>query len=293
VIAERRPDALLVQGDTTTALCGALAGFYAGVPVGHVEAGLRTYEDERPFPEDANRRMVSLLGRWHWAPTQANADALLREGVPPARVAVTGNTVIDALIATEARPPAVPLPAKRAARRILVTLHRRETQGAPHRRLCRMLARVAARDDVEVLFPVHLSPAVRRTVEPELRGVAGVHLLEPLDYVTFVHAMRSSDLIVTDSGGIQEEAPHFGVPVLVMREATERPEAVATGCARVVGTRPATVQAEIERLLDDPAEYTLMAHAANPYGDGRAAERIVATLAKELVAHGRSTTIAA
>ncbi|GAC1320586.1 MAG: UDP-N-acetylglucosamine 2-epimerase (non-hydrolyzing) [Thermoleophilaceae bacterium] len=287
VMAKHMPDAVLVQGDTTTAFCAALAAFYAGIPVGHVEAGLRTKNPRDPFPEEINRRLVAPLARWHFCPTERSADNLLAEGAGRDEVLVTGNTVIDALFATAERPLTESqerrLPAKRAARRILVTLHRRETQGAAQRELCRMLARVASRPDVEVVFPVHMSPAVRESVETELGGLDSVHLTEPLDYPTFVHALRTADLVVTDSGGIQEEAPSFGVPVLVMRETTERPEGVSAGCVRLSGTDPLAVERDIVRLLDTPEAYRRMSQAANPYGDGRAAQRIVARLRRDLV----------
>jgi UDP-N-acetylglucosamine 2-epimerase (non-hydrolysing) len=288
VIADHQPDAVLVQGDTTTALCAALAAFYAGVPVGHIEAGLRTNDIRRPFPEEVNRRLVARLARWHFCPTQGAAANLRAESATPEAILVTGNTVIDALLATARRPLSTSerdqLPPKRADRRILVTLHRRETQGDAQRELCRMLARVAERPDVEILFPVHLSPGVRESVHAELAGRANVHLVEPLDYPVFVHALSTSDLVLTDSGGIQEEAPSFGVPVLVLRDTTERPEGVAAGCVRLSGTRPEAVEADLTELLDDEGAYRAMAHVANPYGDGRAAERIVERLARDLLA---------
>jgi UDP-N-acetylglucosamine 2-epimerase (non-hydrolysing) len=285
-IAEHRPDALLVQGDTTSALCGALAAFYADVPVGHVEAGLRTNDPHRPFPEEINRRLVSVLAHWHWCPTTRNRDALLAEGIAAEAIRVTGNTVIDALLDVAARgpDPSRPdaVPPKRAARRILVTLHRRETQGDVQRELCRMLAEVAEREDIEVLFPVHMSPAVRASVFAELGHAPSVLLTDPLDYRSFVHAMRTSDLVVTDSGGVQEEAPVFGVPVLVLRDTTERIEGVEAGCVRLSGTDFSAVRADILDLLDDPAGYDAMARAVNPYGDGFASERIVEQLLRDL-----------
>lgn len=280
------PDAVLVQGDTTTAFCGALAAFYAQIPVGHIEAGLRTGDPANPFPEEINRRLVAPLARWHFCPTDRSAFNLRAEGVPSESILVTGNTVIDQLLITagQAAPDLTGygVPPKGARRRILVTLHRRETQGELQRRLCAMLARVAQRPDVEIVFPVHLSPAVRESVLAELGGAADVHCVEPLDYVAFVHALRETDLIVTDSGGIQEEAPSLGVPVLVMRETTERPEGVAAGCVRLSGTRPEDVERDIVELLDDRAQYKRMATTANPYGDGRASERIVARLRCDL-----------
>jgi UDP-N-acetylglucosamine 2-epimerase (non-hydrolysing) len=282
-----QPHAVLVQGDTTTAFCAALAAFYARIPVGHIEAGLRTGNPHNPFPEEINRRLVAPLARWHFCPTERSAFNLRAEGVASSDIAVTGNTVIDQLLLTARRPApdlvARGIPPKSRRRRILVTLHRRETQGDGQRRLCAMLARVARRPDVEIVFPVHMSPTVRESVDAELSGVDRVHCVAPLDYVAFVHALRDSDLIVTDSGGIQEEAPSLGVPVLVMRETTERPEGVAAGCVRLSGTRPEEVERDIVELLDDRAVYERMATTANPYGDGRAAERIVTRLRRDLL----------
>jgi UDP-N-acetylglucosamine 2-epimerase (non-hydrolysing) len=287
VILERRPDALLVQGDTTTALSGALAAFYAQVPVGHVEAGLRTGDRYRPFPEETNRRLLSSLASWHFCPTSGSAANLRREGIPSSDIEVTGNTVVDALHMVVRRlsdgSAEAAVPPKRARRRVLVTLHRRETQGEPQRRLCRVLAGLASRADMEIVFPVHLSPAVRHNVEAELQGHPNVHLLEPVGYVDFVELMRTSDLVVTDSGGVQEEAPSLDVPVLVLRDATDRPEAVDAGSAVLAGTDPRRVLFHINRMLDDRVAQARAADAPNPYGDGHAAERIVARLALELV----------
>jgi UDP-N-acetylglucosamine 2-epimerase (non-hydrolysing) len=286
VLLEYRPDAVLVVGDVNSTIACALTAVKLGVPVAHVEAGLRTHDPRRPFPEEINRRLIGQLARWHFCPTARSAENLLRAGIPPSSVHITGNTVIDALLATLARP--VPLavrrvlPPKRARHRVLVTLHRRETQGDAQRRLCRMLADLARRSDVEVLFPVHMSPAVRSSVLAELDGRDGVVLTPPLDYRTFVHALRTSDLVVTDSGGIQEEAPALGVPVLVMREKTERPEGVQAGCAVLCGTRPEGVEAHVTRLLDDPTAYRAVADAPCPYGDGTAARQIVRHLEADL-----------
>lgn len=285
-IGRLAPDAVLVQGDTTTAFCAALAAFYADVPVGHVEAGLRTNDMRRPFPEEANRRMVSILARWHWCATERNAEALRHDGVDPRAPTVTGNTVIDALLSVARRPLppelALALPPKRAARRILVTMHRRETLGEGQRALCRMLAELGERPDVEIVYPVHLNPRVRDSAWTELAGREGVLLTEPLEYQSFVHVLRSSDLVVTDSGGLQEEAPVFGIPVVVMRDATERVEGIEAGVVRLAGTDPEDVRSDIVELLDDPEAYAAMADACNPYGDGRAAERIVAELVRDL-----------
>jgi UDP-N-acetylglucosamine 2-epimerase (non-hydrolysing) len=295
VMAEHRPDAVLVQGDTTTMFCAALAGFYEGIPVGHVEAGLRTNDPRRPFPEEINRRLASTLATWHYCPTERNAFALRREGVEPHAICITGNTVIDALLAVDERPltpeQAARLPAESGRPRILVTLHRRETQGDAQRRLCRMLGSLADERDVEILLPMHLSPAVRSSVIAELGGSENVHLMEPLDYRVFVHAMRTSRLIVTDSGGIQEEGPVFGVPVVVMRDTTERVEAVDAGCLVLSGTDPAGVKADILELLDDQDRWQRMSEARSPYGDGRAADRIVAHLRDELDGRARAELV--
>lgn len=286
VMAERRPAAVLVQGDTATTLSGALAAFYRQIPIGHVEAGLRTGDLGRPFPEEGTRSMVGRISRWHFCATAGNRTNLLREGIDDAAIEVTGNTVIDALLATAARPLALAdqarVPPKQAARRILVTMHRRETHGDGQLALCSAIARIAERDDVEVVLPMHLSPIVRDSVRAELEGRPRVHLLDPLDYHTFVHALRDSDIVLTDSGGVQEEAPSLGVPVLVMRDTTERPEGVDAGCVRLSGTSPAGVTADVLELLEDREAYAAMTRAANPYGDGKAAQRIVARLRRDL-----------
>lgn len=292
VMEQYRPDAVLVQGDTTTVFCASLAAFYNDIPVGHVEAGLRTDDRRNPFPEEINRRLVGNLAQWHFCPTERNAERLRREGIPGADVLVTGNTVIDALLQVAERPLSpserMQLPPKAAPHRILVTLHRRETQGEAQRRLCSMLAGVADRPDVEVLFPVHLSPAVRASVMPELDDHPSVHLTDPLGYASFVHAMKSSHIIVTDSGGVQEEAPVFGIPVLVLRETTERQEGVDAGCCRLSGTDPADVQSDLTALLDHELEYQRMSRAVNPYGDGKASDRILTQLRIDLTGSDES-----
>jgi len=287
VMAEHRPDAVIVQGDTTTAMCAGLAAHYEGVPVGHVEAGLRTNDPRNPFPEETNRRILSVLARWHFCPTAQNAAALTRENVSLEAISVTGNTGIDALLEVARRNGTrarfVGHAQTRATRRILVTLHRRETQGEVHRELARMLGRVADREDVEILFPVHLSPRVRESVFAELRGHPRVHLVDPLDYEAFVEAMRDSYLVVTDSGGIQEEAPVFGLPVVVMRETTERWEGVEAGSVVLSGTDHRQVEADVLRLLDNLDEYTRRSQAVNPYGDGNASQRILVRLRHDLL----------
>jgi UDP-N-acetylglucosamine 2-epimerase (non-hydrolysing) len=284
-IAALRPDWVLVQGDTSTTLCGALAAFYEAVPVAHVEAGLRSGQSHSPFPEEANRRLVARLASLHLCPTAGSAANLIGEAVPEERVLVTGNTVIDALLWAVERArrlePAVP---RTRPRRILLTLHRRESHGGAMRRVCRAVRTLARRLDVEIVFPMHHSPAVREVVVPELGGLEGVHLSEPLDYLSLVRVLDSCDLVLTDSGGLQEEAPTLGKPVLVVRDTTERPEAVESGVARLVGTDAAVIVSSVERLLDDPAAYAAMAHPANPFGDGRAGRRI----AEALVEHRRA-----
>jgi UDP-N-acetylglucosamine 2-epimerase (non-hydrolysing) len=278
-IVSLEPDWILVQGDTTTAFCGALAGFYEGVPVAHVEAGLRTSDERTPFPEEANRRLVARLATLHFCPTGLNAANLRAEGVPEDRILVTGNTVIDALLwaVEHARVLQYPVPSSRP-RRILLTLHRRESHGEAMRSVCNAVRRLAARDDVEIVFPVHRSPAVRRVVLPELSGVEGVLLTEPLDYLLTVQALDSSELVLSDSGGLQEEAPALGKPVLVLRHSTERQEAVEAGNARLVGTDENAIVEAATELLDDPEAYAAMARPESPFGDGQASERIADAL---------------
>jgi UDP-N-acetylglucosamine 2-epimerase (non-hydrolysing) len=279
-LASLEPDWVLVQGDTTTTLCGALAGYYAGIPVAHVEAGLRSGDNRAPFPEEGNRRLVTPLARLHFCPTAISAGNLAAESVPPEFVRVTGNTIIDALLWAVARVRALPAPALPRARprRILLTVHRRENHGEALRDVARAARALAGRGDTEIVFPMHRSPAVRDVAVPELDGVPGIHLCDPLDYLSLVHVLDSCDLVLTDSGGLQEEGPTLGKPVLVLRDTTERPEAVAAGVARLVGTETAAVYDAAARLLDDPVAYAAMAHPENPFGDGRASSRIVEAL---------------
>ena len=288
-LAQLRPDAVIVQGDTTTVFVGALAAFYAGVPVGHLEAGLRTYNVRHPFPEEMNRRLTSVLTDWHFAPTDAARDALLREGVPAERIWVTGNTGIDALrlmrnrladYAVDEQLAAVPdVPGERL---LAVTVHRRENQPfmtGIAEAFARILAEFA---DTRIVFPVHLSPAVRSAFEPVLGAAERCHLMEPLDYANFARLLTRCHLVLTDSGGVQEEAPYLGKPVLVMRRTTERPEAVAAGTVRMVGEQPDAIVAAAGELLRDEAAYARMARAVSPYGDGHACPRIAAVLAEAL-----------
>ncbi len=288
VLDDLAPDLMLVHGDTTTTLAAALSGFYARVPVAHVEAGLRTGDMHSPWPEEMNRRLVAPLCALHFPPTGRARDNLLAEGISASSVHVTGNTVIDALLHVDARlqsDAAIRTGIEadfsflsRDRRLLLVTGHRRENFGPGFERICRAIARLAEREDVEVVYPVHLNPRVQQTVMPLLSGRDNVHLIEPLDYLPFVYLMRRAELILTDSGGVQEEAPSLGKPVLVMRENTERPEAVEAGTVLLVGTDEDAIVAAANRLLDDPAAYSRMSLAHNPYGDGNAAERIAGVI---------------
>ncbi|GAC1610359.1 MAG: UDP-N-acetylglucosamine 2-epimerase (non-hydrolyzing) [Mycobacteriales bacterium] len=296
VFRELQPDVVLVQGDTTTTMAGAMAAFYARIPVVHVEAGLRTRDRFSPYPEEVNRRLTTTLADLHLAPTPQAQDHLLREGVPAAAVVVTGNTVIDALrwtVDQPARPEdAHLLPDPEDGRRVvLVTTHRRESWGAPMRGVAAALRRIASsRPDLLVVLPMHRNPVVREALEPALSGLENVMLTEPLAYGAFSRLMQRAAVILTDSGGVQEEGPSLGKPVLVLRESTERPEAIAYGTARLIGTDPDRLVAETLRLLDRPDDYRAMATAVNPYGDGRAAERSVTALAHFL---GLSDRVAA
>jgi len=278
LLRQVRPDVVVVQGDTTAVLAASLAAFYHQVPVAHVEAGLRSGDRYDPFPEEMNRRLVSPLAELNFAPTSLARQNLLQESIAPESIYVTGNTTIDALFYTlKRRPeqPAVPAAWLKGKRLLLVTAHRRENWGEGIRSICLALADLAARfPDVVVVYPVHPNPIVRDTAQEVLGGKERVHLLAPLDYVDLVDLMRRSTLILTDSGGIQEEAPSLGKPVLVLRKTTERPEGVAAGCARLVGTRRRDIVAAASALLTDPAQYGAMARPANPYGDGKAARRI-------------------
>lgn len=287
VLKEIRPDWVLVQGDTVTVAAASLAAFLARAKVAHVEAGLRTYDKWSPFPEEIMRRIAGVIADLHFAPTEQSRQNLLREGTPPENVIHTGNTVIDAVRWAAAQPfdlRALPLDwsvlEKPGTELILVTAHRRESFGAPFENICRALRELAAggAGRVQIVYPVHLNPHVQEPVNRILRGTPHVHLLPPIDYLPLVHLMKRAKIVLTDSGGIQEEAPGFGIPVLVMREVTERPEGVQAGTARLIGTDTALIVSEARKLLDDPAEYLQMAQAVNPYGDGHAAERIVQLL---------------
>lgn len=283
VVTDERPDFLLVQGDTTTTLCGAIAGFYARVPVGHVEAGLRTGDLSQPFPEEFNRVLAGQIASLHFAATEWAAKNLLKEGIEPTTITVTGNTGIDAVlyIRDQLRRglcPELPIVLDPNRKLILVTAHRRESFGDGFGQICGALAELAERRDVQIVYPVHPNPNVRESVNRHLRGCSRVLLVEPMDYIPFVVLLMRSSLVLTDSGGIQEEAPSLGKPVLVMRDKTERPEAVLAGTAKLVGTMRESIVKECTRLLDDAEAYHSMARAHNPYGDGRASQRIGATI---------------
>lgn len=289
VMDDERPDWVVVQGDTATVMAGAIAAYYRKIPVCHVEAGLRSGNIFHPFPEEVNRRVVSTMAALHCAPTDTAATALRRENVDPAAIHVTGNTVIDALkwiVARIEREPGLAagladLEERFAGKRIVgVTSHRRENFGEGMEAIAEAIGRLAQRDDVALIFPVHLNPNVRKVMNERLAGLDNVALIEPLDYPHFARLLAISDLMLTDSGGVQEEAPALGKPVLVMRETTERPEGLAGGTARLVGTDVDRIVAEATRLLDDADAYAAMSRAHNPFGDGGSAARIVELLAR-------------
>lgn len=282
-----KPDRVIVQGDTATAMAGTLAAYYRKIPVAHVEAGLRSGDIHHPWPEEVNRKIVATIADLHFAPTRTAADALLRENVPGEAIHVTGNTVIDALHATLARIEEQPelaagldaIADRFTGRRVIaVTTHRRESFGEGMRSIAAALERIAAREDVALIFPVHPNPHVREGMAP-LAKLANVAMIDPLDYPHFVRLLSLCEIALTDSGGVQEEAPALGKPVLVMRETTERPEGVAAGTARLVGTDSDRIVSEIFTLLDDDAAYSAMARAHNPFGDGRSAGRIAGIIA--------------
>ena len=279
VLQSEAPDAVLVQGDTTTVMTVALASFYHRIPIGHVEAGLRTWDLQNPFPEEANRVIAGRLARWHFAPTQQSRTNLLREGVSDSNVIVTGNTVIDALLMTAARDLRVGIDLAPDKRLVLVTSHRRENFGEPFRNVCHALRTLAERNPgIQFLYPVHPNPNIKAVAHSFLAGLSNFVLCEPLDYAPFIAAMKRSYVILTDSGGVQEEAPALGKPVLVLRDETERPEAVEQGVVKLVGPNYEAIVRETQHLLDDPGAYNEMARGVSPYGDGRASERIVAAL---------------
>ncbi|HDX8595202.1 TPA: UDP-N-acetylglucosamine 2-epimerase (non-hydrolyzing) [Aeromonas dhakensis] len=285
VFAEFKPDRILVHGDTATSFAATLAAYYHRIAVGHVEAGLRTGNIYSPWPEEGMRRLTGGIADQHYTPTISSLKNLIMENIAPETIFVTGNSVIDALIEVSQRiDKNLGMKAELAARfpfldkskkLILVTGHRRENHGDGFERICKALAVLAKRDDVQIVYPVHLNPNVQEPVNRNLKGLDNVHLIEPQDYLPFVYLMKQSYLILTDSGGIQEEAPTLGKPVLCMRDTTERPAAVKAGTVRLVGTCDETIVAETVRLLDDELAYQVMSHANNPYGDGRTSQRIV------------------
>lgn len=291
VMDAARPDRVIVQGDTATAMAGALAAYYRKLPVDHVEAGLRSGNIYHPWPEEVNRKIIGGMASLHFAPTETSRNALVNENVDPSRVHVTGNTVIDALewvTAEIAREPALAagladLETRFAGKRIIgVTSHRRENFGEGMEQIAQAIRRIAERSDTAVIFPVHLNPNVRKVMNERLSGLDNVALIEPLDYPHFARLLAISEIMLTDSGGVQEEAPALGKPVLVMRETTERPEGVAAGTAKLVGTSAETIVTEISTLLDDRIAYETMARAHNPFGDGQTSRRIVELLAHEI-----------
>jgi UDP-N-acetylglucosamine 2-epimerase (non-hydrolysing) len=279
VLRREKPDAVLAQGDTTTVMSVALACFYLQIPFGHVEAGLRTGDMSSPFPEEMNRIATTRLARWHFTPTESARQNLLREAIADSDIFMTGNTVIDALLHTAARPHALPRLVSTGKRMILVTAHRRENHGLPFEQICRAMLTLARRNpDIQIVFPVHPNPQVQATAHALLSHQAGITLCAPQDYTDFVSLMKHAYLILSDSGGIQEEAPALGKPVLVLRHETERQEAVTEGVARLVGTRHDDIVAATQTLLDDADAYRLMARGVSPYGDGHAATRIARIL---------------
>ena len=273
------PDLVLVQGDTTTVMAAALACFYCHIPIGHIEAGLRTGDLKNPFPEEVNRVIASKLASWHFAPTEGSKQNLLKEGIQNEKIVVTGNTVIDALLISANKK--IDLPFKFDANKtlILVTCHRRENFGKPFENICQALKILANNNSsVQFLYPVHLNPNIKEVAYKMLSNTANIILCEPLGYPQFVAVMKKAHLIITDSGGVQEEAPALGKPVLVLREETERPEAVQNGVARLIGNNIQHIVDEVQLLLNDQEEYKSMAKGGSPYGDGKASERIVQTL---------------
>ena len=284
VLQKEKPDIVLVHGDTSTTFVSALAAFYQQIPVGHVEAGLRTYDKYSPFPEEMNRQLVTRIADQFYAPTESNRQNLLKEGVPADKIFITGNTVIDALLEVAGKPyefedetlKRLDFEKKRV---ITVTCHRRENLGENMAAIFSAIADIAREfDDVEVVYPVHLNPRVQEAAQKYLGGIGNVHLIEPLTYQPFVNLQAKSFFIITDSGGMQEEAPALGKPVLVVRKETERPEAVAAGTAKLAGVQREEIYREAKELLTNPEAYEAMAHAVNPYGDGHACERIIKAL---------------
>lgn len=279
VLIAEKPDVVLAQGDTTTVMTMSLACFYHRIPFGHVEAGLRTWDIQNPFPEEANRVIAGRLTRWHFAPTESSRQNLLKEGIADSDITVTGNTVIDALLMTASKELEIGIELPEDKRLILVTSHRRENFGEPFRNICRALRTIAEKNpDVQVLYPVHPNPNVKDVATELLGDCANIKLCDPLDYAPFIAAMKRAYLIISDSGGVQEEAPALAKPVLVLRDETERPEAVEMGVVKLVGPNYDKIVNEAQILLDDAAAYKAVARGISPYGDGKGSERIVAVL---------------
>ncbi|MBI5078737.1 UDP-N-acetylglucosamine 2-epimerase (non-hydrolyzing) [Candidatus Saganbacteria bacterium] len=283
IILREKPDLILVQGDTSTSFAAGLSAFYYRIPLGHVEAGLRTFDKWRPYPEEINRKLITALADLHFAPTTTSLNNLLEERVSREQIYLTGNTVIDALLAVAQKKfdiESAGIKVSKGKKIILVTAHRRENFGAPLKNICAAIRKLAEkfRGSVDFVLPLHKNPMVRNVVKEILETVENVELIEPLDYETFVHLMKASHIILTDSGGVQEEAPSLGKPVLVLREKTERPEAAAAGTVKLVGIAEKVIFEETQRLLTDQGEYDKMSQAVNPYGDGHAAERILGSL---------------
>ncbi|MFH1445972.1 MAG: UDP-N-acetylglucosamine 2-epimerase (non-hydrolyzing) [Chloroflexota bacterium] len=288
VLSDLKPDWILIQGDTTTVTVASILGYYHQLRIGHVEAGLRSFDKWQPFPEEINRRIAGVVSDLHFAPTEGNRSNLIKEGVPPEMIVVTGNPVIDALQEITSRPT----PAKvnqmlsqfdignGKKRLVMITAHRRENFGQPILDICSALRKLAKSysQDTVFIYPVHLNPNIQKPVYQQLSGLSNLHLIPPLDYLPMVHLMKQACLMLTDSGGLQEEAPALGIPTLVLRNTTERPEGVEAGTLKLVGSDPKVILSEARRLLDDPQAHAAMANAVNPYGDGHAAERIVQTL---------------
>lgn len=286
ILDEEKPDAVVVQGDTTTAFAGALAAFYRKIPVGHVEAGLRSFDNHHPFPEEINRKLVAVLTRFHFAPTETSRKNLVNEGIPSERIYVTGNTIVDALntIKQQKLDLSQIIPVDPGKKLILVTAHRRESFGKPLEEICQAIKWIVeANPDVTVVYPVHYNPNVQNTAFTVLKGVSRVHLIDPLSYPEFIHLMCHSYLLLTDSGGLQEEGPSLGKPVLVMRKTTERPEGVLGGVTKLIGRGKKAIVREVQSLLNNQALYSAMASQPNPFGDGKAAQRIVAIFKKGLL----------
>lgn len=287
ILRKEKPHLVLVQGDTTTAFTASLAAYYLKIKVGHIEAGLRTDDKYRPFPEEMNRRLVSVIGDFHFSPTKKARQNLMREGINPSDIYVTGNTVIDSLLEVAKRKfkfedPFLQKLCSSKKRIILVTAHRRESFGKPLESICEAIKEIARLYDVEIVYPVHLNPNVQAPVRKILGGIKNIHLIEPLEYEPFIHLMKRSYIVLTDSGGVQEEAPSLGKPVLVMREVTERPEGIKAGCAKLVGMDKKKIILAVKKLLDSRSAYNKMAKSVNPYGDGKAAKRIV-----DIILHSR------